>query len=298
MAPRSRCRSSLASRAAPPFDVVAEVSAANESDPDSTPDNHIPAEDDQESVRLTPVDEGIVVNDAGTAITGTDGKCTLIEAIIAANTDLPSGNAVGECAGGSGPDTIHLRAVNPPYTFSAAFVLAAGPNALPAITSDITIDGGGATIQRNPAVGTPPFRLFYIAAGGRLVLINTRVSIGVAARTPCCTSPDRNGGDLRCTACWNSIASVVIENTADCYGGGIADAWPDRSSSAAGRSSRTTRRPDARGGGRVLGDAGRPSATPRSAPIRHREGSGVGFYMPVPSTARLPTASSKATPRA
>jgi CSLREA domain-containing protein len=42
-----------------------------------------------------------------------DGVCTLREAIIAANKDKKSGPALGECAAGSGADTIIL----PPGTY-------------------------------------------------------------------------------------------------------------------------------------------------------------------------------------
>jgi len=40
-----------------------------------------------------------------------------------------------------------------------------GPNALPAISSDITIIGNGATIQRDSASTTPAMRLFYVSGG-------------------------------------------------------------------------------------------------------------------------------------
>ena len=40
-----------------------------------------------------------------------------------------------------------------------------GPNGLPAIDNDITIQGNGSTIQRSAAPGTPPFRLFYVSGG-------------------------------------------------------------------------------------------------------------------------------------
>src|SRR5690606_36972852 len=39
-----------------------------------------------------------------------------------------------------------------------------GPSALPAISSPIHLFGNGATIARADAPGTPPFRLFYVAA--------------------------------------------------------------------------------------------------------------------------------------
>src|SRR5262249_55049644 len=38
-----------------------------------------------------------------------------------------------------------------------------GPNGLPAIDNDITIEGNGATIERDP--NAPPFRLFYVSGG-------------------------------------------------------------------------------------------------------------------------------------
>jgi hypothetical protein len=39
-----------------------------------------------------------------------------------------------------------------------------GPNGLPPITSSITIEGNGSTIERSAAAGTPTFRLLYVAA--------------------------------------------------------------------------------------------------------------------------------------
>jgi Tol biopolymer transport system component len=210
---------------ASPIDVVAQISAANEADPDSTPNNDSPSEDDQRALTLTPVDNsGIIVNDVGTAITGSDGKCTLIEAIIAANTDRPSGNAIGECAGGNGADTIHLRALNPPYTFSAAFNNTAGFNALPPITSDIAIEGAGATIQRNPAPGTPAFRLFFVAPGGRLALADVTVRNGSAATwTP---TEGAFGGGIYNRGVLDLNRTAVIGNVSFCDGGGIETLGP------------------------------------------------------------------------
>ncbi len=49
----------------------------------------------------------ILVTTTGDAI-GPDGLCSLREAVIAANKDLPSGTAAGECPAGSGADTIWL----------------------------------------------------------------------------------------------------------------------------------------------------------------------------------------------
>ena len=205
-------------------DVAAEVSAANESDPDSTPNNNSPGEDDQASVHLVPAaSAGIIVNDATPAVNPNDGKCTLIEAIIAANTDTPSGNALGECAGGSGADVIHLRAVTPPYTLVAAHNTVSGANGLPPITSDITIDGGGATIQRLDGIAVPLFRLFLIGPTGRLVLDHTIVRNGraqLAGDGAYGGAIYNNGGVLELDA------AVVRDSVAFCDGGGLISAGP------------------------------------------------------------------------
>jgi CSLREA domain-containing protein len=50
----------------------------------------------------------ITVNSLADAADGTDGECTLREAISAANTDTASGTASGECAKGDGDDVIHF----------------------------------------------------------------------------------------------------------------------------------------------------------------------------------------------
>src|SRR5262249_51085220 len=62
-----------------------------------------------------------------------------------------------------------------------------GPNGLPAIDNDITIQGNGSLIQRSAAPGTPSFRLFYVSGGlpgelplGRLTLENLTLQGGRA----------------------------------------------------------------------------------------------------------------------
>jgi hypothetical protein len=101
----------------------------------------------------------ITVNSTSTAIAN-DGQCTLIEAISAANTDTPSGGAAGECSAGNGTDTILLQA-GATYAFTAAHNFEFGPNALPIIQSNITIQGNGALLLRGS--GAPKFRFFYVA---------------------------------------------------------------------------------------------------------------------------------------
>jgi CSLREA domain-containing protein len=73
----------------------------------------------------------IQVNDTGDT-TADDGKCTLREAILAANTDTRSGATPGECAAGYQSDTINLAAGT--YAFSGATLT---------ISSTIVIAGAG-----------------------------------------------------------------------------------------------------------------------------------------------------------
>jgi pentapeptide MXKDX repeat protein len=65
----------------------------------------------------------IVVNSTEDEKKGKDGLCTLREAIIAANSDKPSGGRKGECAGGSGADVIILAAAPDPVTGTALYTL-------------------------------------------------------------------------------------------------------------------------------------------------------------------------------
>jgi uncharacterized repeat protein (TIGR01451 family) len=216
---------------AAPIDVSAQVIASNQADPDSTPNNDNPAEDDQHAVHLAPVVTGIIVNDATAVVNGSDGKCTLIEAIIAADTDLPSGNAVGECVGGNGADVITLGAVGAPkdptgvrdqYRLNAVHNATLGANGLPAITSDITIEGRGAEITRT---GGPSFRLFVIVQPGRLTLNNVTISGGMAdAFTP--SDGVNGGGILNSGGVLTLTNSSVIGNQATCAGGGILSYAP------------------------------------------------------------------------
>ena len=117
----------------------------------------------------------------------------LITAINAANT-----------AGGS--NTIDLSGT---YDITAVDNYWYGPDGLPAITSDLTIEGdptNGAIIERSAAPLTPNFRIFYVAAAqsgltqGTLTLENVTLDNGVAQDLQYATSRRRlaqgAGGDL------------------------------------------------------------------------------------------------------
>jgi len=153
----------------------------------------------------------IVVNDAGTAIQAFDGRCTLREAMRAANSDMASGAAAGECAAGSGADVITLASTTQLYTLTT--IDNSGTNGLPLVVSEITIEGNGATIQRSGAAGTPNFRLFQVGPTSRLTLRNLELRNGRA----------ETGGALV-----NGSGTVVLQgvevsaSVATCDGGGIA----------------------------------------------------------------------------
>jgi len=85
----------------------------------------------------------ISVSSAADVLNGSDGVCTLREAIIAANTNTASGPAAGECPAGSGADTIILPAGE--YTFQIDNIGQenASANGDLDITADLTLTGAG-----------------------------------------------------------------------------------------------------------------------------------------------------------
>ena len=118
------------------------------------------------------------------------GACGLVDAITAANTNTATG---GCSAGEAGSDTLVLDA-DGIYTRTLAnnSFGGQGGNALPVITSTITISGFGSSIERDPALGctdtTPNFRIFYVENPGHLTLNDVTVRNGCI--------PDNYGGAL------------------------------------------------------------------------------------------------------
>jgi CSLREA domain-containing protein len=85
---------------------------------------------------LVPFGNTITVNSLTDVINGTDGLCTLREAIIAANSDTASGAVAGECGAGSGDDIINFQS-----GLTGAINLA---SPLPDLSTPMTIIGPGA----------------------------------------------------------------------------------------------------------------------------------------------------------
>lgn len=113
------------------------------------------------------------------------GACTLVDAIDAANNDDDSG---GKCPpGGSGSDTLTLT--NDVTLTAVNNIFVGGETGLPVIMTDVIVDGGGFTIERDTAAAE--FRIFGVDASGSLSLNNLSVRNGSAS-----TEIYDGGGDL------------------------------------------------------------------------------------------------------
>nr|MBA3711323.1 tandem-95 repeat protein [Pyrinomonadaceae bacterium] len=102
-------------------------------------------------------------------ITANDGRCTLREAITAANTDTSSGGVAGECVAGSGTDTIIFSIIGTITTITLT-------NEMPDLTSNLTISNtqvGGVTVSGNNS-----FRVFRVTGGVTVGINNLTISNG------------------------------------------------------------------------------------------------------------------------
>lgn len=87
-----------------------------------------------------------------------DGQCSLIEALENAN----DGGVNSDCTAGSdGADTIHL-APGSVYTLTDSVSSTGGPTGLPRFSSEVSVLGYGATIERAAGDGVPRFRLLRV----------------------------------------------------------------------------------------------------------------------------------------
>jgi len=148
-------------------------------------------------------------------------------------TAINTANVNGE------PDTINLAAGGT-YILNAVDNTNNGPNGLPSINSSITINGNGATIQRNSAGGTPNLRIFHVAATGNVSMSGMTIrngnvtgigdgggiynNFGNVTLTNCTISSneaDSGGGIYNDEGAVTMTSCTVSDNYADQYGGGI-----------------------------------------------------------------------------
>lgn len=158
----------------------------------------------------------------------------LIAAINAANDEVAN----------PGPDTINLAA-NGTYTLTAIDNDTDGPNGLPSITSEITINGKGATVGRSEDAGTSDFRIAHVSGSGDLALNALTFkrgrssgdiggglynSGGFAALNSCMIVGNGgfgNGGGIYNDGGEITLASTMVINNGAFSGGGVFNAGGD-----------------------------------------------------------------------
>ena len=167
---------------------------------------------------------------------GTDGDCTLREAITSANTDTTSGAAAGECAKGSGEDLIDIRVSSGTVNLTRV---------LPDLSSNIKIEGPGAdqfTVRRDSG---GDYRIFTVTSGRVVSISGITITNGdtpegfggggiynfisgtltVTDSTISGNSAGDGGGIIN----WGRLtitSSTISRNTAAASGGGISTVNP------------------------------------------------------------------------
>jgi LPXTG-site transpeptidase (sortase) family protein len=206
----------------------------------------------------------IVVNSASDAVAN-DGFCTLREAITNANADNQSGST--DCAAGSGADVI---------TFAADYTITLGSQ-LPAITSNITVNGNGAAntlIQANAAPNTATYRVLEISAAGNLTLDGVTVRHGRCNGS--CATGTNNGGGMYNNGGSSTLTNVTFSANTASFGGGM---YNNGGSSTLTNVTFSANTASTRGGG-MYNDASSPALTnvTFTANTARFSGGGGGMY--------------------
>ncbi|GJQ59122.1 MAG: hypothetical protein D8M57_04875 [Candidatus Scalindua sp. AMX11] len=127
-------------------------------------------------------------------------------------------NAVNDETTNPGLDTIILGAFGT-YALNVAVDLNDGHNGLPSITSELTINGNGATINRSSSAASS-FRIFHVASGGNLILKDLTVRNGKTRFGDSITLRGFGGGILNNAGRLKLINCTVIGNKAPTVGNG------------------------------------------------------------------------------
>jgi CSLREA domain-containing protein len=149
----------------------------------------------------------ITVNSLSDVANGSDGLCTLREAITAANNNAASGGVSGECAAGSGSGSDAI-------TFSVTGTINL-TGVLPDLSSDMTITGPGSsqlTVKRNTS---DFYRIFNLVSG-----VVSMSGLTVTNGNP---SGSANGGGIQNLATLGLTDVAVTSNqsgTGSGFGGG------------------------------------------------------------------------------
>lgn len=174
----------------------------------------------QAQIGPTATDNAITVVNGQVGIAA-NGQCSLMEAIQNANNKT-NGRPYTDCAAGNpnGADTINLPA-NGLFTINNAFLPDAlvGPIGLPWISTAVTINGNGSTIQRGN--NAPDFRVMAVGYQGNLTLNNTTVRNGYFYIPE---NDAAGGGGILNQGTLTITGSTISDNGASAYsiyGGGI-----------------------------------------------------------------------------
>jgi hypothetical protein len=160
------------------------------------------------------------------------GLEALEDRLVPANFTIANGDVAGLIAAiitsnsNNQADTINLAAGGT-YTLTSVDNSDLGPTGLPSIVLDgslantLTINGNGATIQREPGASTPLFRLFTVD-GGTLDLLGTTLANGSSSSVSSFT----DGGAIRVEAGVLDLSDCALtSNTAaldgNGFGGGV-----------------------------------------------------------------------------
>jgi hypothetical protein len=152
---------------------------------------------------------GMAVNTDVDEIT-TNGLCSLREAITNANDDVAT---YPDCASGAEADTI---------TFAGDYTITLDGSQLPAVTSDLIINGNGAenTIiqaSANPAAAT--YRVFEVSNTGNLTLNNLTAQNGDCTLQRCAATGSTGGGIVNAGRL--TLNNTLIASNRARIGGGI-----------------------------------------------------------------------------
>ncbi len=160
----------------------------------------------------TTVSAGTTINVNSTldVINSSDNKCTLREAIIAANTDTASGGVAGECPAGSGTDTIIVPAGT--YTLTLAGIEDSALTGDLDITQSVTINGAGvSTIIKQQGTFD---RIFEIFSPAQVTLTGMQVQSGN-------DTSGFGGGGIRNHGTLTLSNVLLIANQSDSEGGSL-----------------------------------------------------------------------------
>jgi len=148
--------------------------------------------------------------------------CTLIDAINSANANSSLSGCSAVTTGAFGDDTIILTGDFTYHNISSVNNFLDGPNALPSISSNITITASDAlgTLVRFSAV---PTRYFHITSNGELTLNNMSLLLGHASDGLVSLSNADYGGAIYNKGLLRVNKSIIRGNVAQ-QGGGIFNA--------------------------------------------------------------------------